>query len=274
MTSQLTTLPDLKTPYALTAAQLQTFQQDGHILLREVAARDEVAAYLPVIRAAVQQHNTETRALAERESRRQAFLQIMNLWAKDEAVRRFSLAKRFAGVAAALLGVDGVRIYHDQALYKEPGGSNTPWHQDQYYWPLDTNNTITMWMPLVDVTADMGTLTFASGTHHEGYLGKLEISEESDEVFAQFLAERDFPLVHGGAMNAGDATFHYGWTLHAAPGNSSNVAREVMTIIYFADGAAVTEPDNPNRERDLTRWLPGLKPGDRAASALNPVAWP
>ena len=42
-------------------------------------------------------------------------------------------------------------LYHDQALFKEPGGGPTPWHQDQYYWPFDTDKTITMWMPLVEV---------------------------------------------------------------------------------------------------------------------------
>lgn len=29
------------------------------------------------------------------------------------------------------LQVDGVRIYHDQALFKSPGGGPTPWHCDQ-----------------------------------------------------------------------------------------------------------------------------------------------
>ena len=60
-------------------------------------------------------------------------------------------APRFAEVAARLLGVEGVRLYHDQGLFKEPGGGPTPWHQDGYYWPLDTERTITLWMPLVDV---------------------------------------------------------------------------------------------------------------------------
>ena len=46
-----------------------------------------------------------------------------------------------------------------------------------------------------------------------------------------------------------------------------------MTIIWFADGARITVPDNPNRARDLERWLPGLKPGDLAASKLNPLVW-
>ena len=36
-----------------------------------------------------------------------------------------------------LLQTPGVRMYHDQALYKEAGGGYTPWHVDQFYWPLD-----------------------------------------------------------------------------------------------------------------------------------------
>ena len=46
-----------------------------------------------------------------------------------------------------------------------------------------------------------------------------------------------------------------------------------MTVIYFADGARVTRPDNRNRELDLATWLPGLAPGDLAASPINPLLW-
>ena len=46
-----------------------------------------------------------------------------------------------------------------------------------------------------------------------------------------------------------------------------------MTVIWYADGARVTEPDNFNRQRDLERWLPGMKPGDLAASELNPLVF-
>lgn len=44
--------------------------------------------------------------------------------------------------------VDGVRIYHDQALNKEPGGGYTPWHCDGYYWPLQSDKILTAWVPL------------------------------------------------------------------------------------------------------------------------------
>lgn len=265
------TLPELSSIYPVAAAQAAEFRRDGHILLRGVASAEEIAAYRPVILAARDRHGAEVTPLEERDTYGKAFLKGMNLWPKDPGVRSFVLARRFGRIAAELLGVKAVRVYHDQALLKEPGGGITPWHQDQHYWPLDTDNTVTMWMPLVDVTPEMGSMHFASGSHRDGYLGDMPISDESEGRFEEFIRERNFRIVPGPAMKAGDATFHYGWTLHGAPGNSTPRTREVMTVIWFADGARVTEPDNFNRARDLERWLPGLKPGDLAASALNPI---
>lgn len=266
-------LPELASDYPVTQEQTTHFQRDGHILLRGVAAKEEIAAYRPVILEAREKYGAEATPLTQRDTYGKAFLKGMNLWPKDEGVKSFVLARRFAKIAADLLGVDGVRVYHDQALLKEAGGGLTPWHQDQHYWPLLTDNTVTMWMPLVDVTPEMGTMHFASGSHKNGYLGDLPISDESEVKFEQFIQERGYTRVPGTAMAAGDASFHYGWTLHGAPGNSSSLTREVMTIIWYPDGTLVGPLDNASRERDRDRWMPGLKPGDLAASVMNPLAY-
>ena len=44
--------------------------------------------------------------------------------------------------------MEGVRVYHDQALNKEPGGGYTPWHCDGYYWPVKSEKIVTAWVPL------------------------------------------------------------------------------------------------------------------------------
>ena len=74
-------------------------------------------------------------------------------------------------------------------------------------------------------------------------------------------------------MNAGDATFHAGWTMHSAPGNPTQVMREVMTVIYVADGSIIVEPDSNARRNDLKNWFPGLNPGDHVSSHLNPLVY-
>jgi ectoine hydroxylase-related dioxygenase (phytanoyl-CoA dioxygenase family) len=273
MTRSDADLPDLSQDYPLTEEQVASYRRDGHVLLRGVCTPEEIAVYREVITDATYRYNTETRPLEERDTYGRAFLQIMNLWENDEAARKFVFARRFAKIAAELMGAEAVRLYHDQALYKEPHGGLTPWHQDRYYWPLDTDHTVTMWMPLVDASEEMGTMTFASGSHKQGFLGHLEISDRSEEAFRQLVKERGFPLASAGAMQAGDATFHSGWTLHSAPGNATDRTREVMTVIYFEDGTRIMTPDNKNRQADLERWLPGQEPGELAASRLNPLLY-
>ncbi len=273
MSAQPDALPGLEDEFPLDAGVVEGFDARGHAVVRGLASTEEVAAYRPVIEAAALAHSRETRPLDERDTYGKAFLQVPNLWRRDQGVARFVLARRFAKAAADLLGVDGVRVYHDQALFKEAGGGRTPFHQDQYYWPLDGDRTITMWMPLVDVTAEIGSMTFASGSHRLGFLGEYAISDESEAAFQTMIADRGLPLDTHGAMAAGDATFHAGWTLHGAPPNPTGVLRAVMTVIYFADGLRAVEPDTPARAFDLTVWLRGVEPGQLAAGELNPLAY-
>ena len=87
-------------------------------------------------------------------------------------------------------------------------------------------------------------------------------------------APSNFPEHTYGAIRAGDATFHAGWTLHRAGPNPTEHMRPVMTIIYFADGAHASEPDSVYQQFDLATWLPGVRPGDIAASPINPLVWP
>lgn len=269
-------LPDLASPHDVPAANIDEYAEKGHTILRGVATPEEIKAYQPVIRQAAFAHNKEHRPLEERgddDPIAKALLQISNLWTLDEASKRFTFAKRFAKVAADLMGVDAVRIYHDQALFKEAGARRTPWHQDQFFWPLDSDKMITMWMPMVDVPAEVGTMSFVSGSQKFGYLGDFPISDESEATFEAMIKGRDLVVETHGAATAGDATFHSGWSLHMAPANPSGNIREVMTVIYFADGMRVSEPENDAQRVDIDRWLPGLVAGDLAATDLNPLVW-
>jgi hypothetical protein len=266
-------LPALESDYALTPEQIEDYRRDGHIKLPGVASREEVAAYRPHLSDALLRYCIETRPMEQRDTYGKAFLKTENLWEKDEACRRFVLARRFGKIAADLMGVDAVRLYHDQAIFKEPGGGHTPWQQDNFYWPLGTEHTITMWMPLVDVTPEMGSMTFASGSHRDGLFASLKISDESDAFFLRHIQAKGYPLTDAGFVGAGDATFHSGWGLHGAPGNASDQVREVMTIIYYADGARVVSPEETGHGWDRDSFLPGCKPGDPAASPRNPIVY-
>src|SRR3954451_18374107 len=150
MASAPTGLPRLDVPYALSGDARRDFERDGHVLLRHVASPVEVAAYRPVIREATFGNTVEKRPLHERDTYGRAFIQVGDIWKKDAAVGGVTLARRFGRIAGDLRAVPAVRRSHDQAPFKEPGGGPTPCRQDQYYWPLDSDRTVPMGMPLVD----------------------------------------------------------------------------------------------------------------------------
>ena len=257
----------------LDPAAAEDFRRNGHVVVRGLASLDEISTYSPAIKDATQLLSGDQRPLSERDTYGKAFIQSMNLWTINPTARKFVFAKRFAKVAADLMGVDGVRLYHDQSLFKEPGGGITPWHQDQVYWPLDTSHTITMWMPLVDVPTDVGSVVFASGSHQQGDLGGSAIGDDSQRHFDRLIEQAQFKLASYAPMRAGDATFHGGWTLHGAPANETTTMRSVMTIIYFADGTRVGEVASPMQRDDHERWLGSLPPGSLADSEMNPLLW-
>jgi ectoine hydroxylase-related dioxygenase (phytanoyl-CoA dioxygenase family) len=156
--------PDIDSHYQLTVEQTEFYRENGFIKLKQVFSPDVIAYYRDEISRKVIELNTETRPLSERSTYDKAFLQVTNLWTKSAQVKQFVFGKRLARIAAELMQVRGVRLWHDQALYKEPGGGITPWQADQYYWPLSSDKSITAWIPLQETLLEMGTVAFAPGS--------------------------------------------------------------------------------------------------------------
>jgi ectoine hydroxylase-related dioxygenase (phytanoyl-CoA dioxygenase family) len=264
--------PDLDSPYPLPAGAAESFAADGFVRLADVLDPVTIAAYEPEITTKVIELNTQHLPLAERDTYGRAFLQVTNLWRHSERVREFVFSRRLAGIAAELLGVDGVRLYHDQALYKESGGGITPWHADQYYWPLGSDRCVTVWVPLQETPDEMGPLAFARGSHRFSHGRELQISDESERELQLALAERDFATVQA-PYRLGEVSYHLGWTFHRAGENNSPIPRRVMTIIYLDADITVAEPVNDFQRADLRAWLPGAEVGTVPDTPLNPVLY-
>lgn len=268
------TLPALTSSYALDPDTVRAFERDGHCLVRGLASTEEVAAYRDPIVDAALSHAWDKRPLKERDTYGRAFLQAFNLWERGPDLRAFTTSHRFAEVAARLLGVDSVALYHDQALCKEAGGGATPWHQDQHYWPIDSAETVTMWLTLEDIAPEVGTMTFVPGTHRMGNLVDLGISDESEAAYRALIADSEWECVTYGAIAAGDATFHRGWTLHSAGPNPTDRMRPVMTVIYVDASALVAEPVNDAQRLDQKVWFDGRSAGSSVVGPRNPVLFP
>src|SRR5690554_1987714 len=202
-------------PYALDEAQIAQFRRDGFIRLKDVFDAHTLRRYGEEITRLTIALNTQTTPLEERSTYDRAFLQVMNLWEQGGLAREFVFGKRLAGIAAALLEVEGVRLYHDQSLYKEPGGGITPAHADQYYWPLASDRTVTAWVPLQAVPREMGPLAFYAGSQDVEFDRDLGISDESEREITANMQAHGFTIVDA-PFDLGEVSFHLGWTFHRA----------------------------------------------------------
>lgn len=273
----MTAFPDqfseiLDEPYQLTSEQVEFYQKNRYIKLKNVFDRDTIAYFNGVISEKVLELSKVVVPLESRDTYGKAFLQLFNLWREDARIKQFVFSKRLAKIAADLMMVEGVRMYHDQALFKEGGGGITPWHADQYYWPLESDKTVTAWIPLQKTPLEMGPLEFSAGSHQIVEGRELGISDESEAVIQQKLRVTDFKHVIE-AFDLGEVSFHSGWVFHRAGANATNSVRKVMTVIFMDRDMKLKRPENDNQINDWNTWCPGAAIGEVINSPLNPILY-
>ena len=263
---------ELDQPYVLSNEQITFYQKNKFIKLKNVFSSDLLEYYSQVITEKVKELNTMHLPLEERDTYDKAFLQVMNIWTKSEVVKSFVFSKRLAKIATDLMEVDGVRMYHDQALFKEPGGGFTPWHADQYYWPLSNDNTVTAWIPLQAVPMEMGPLEFSAQSHQLVGGRDLKISDDSESIIGQKLRIDDFDHIVA-PYELGEVSFHSGWIFHRAGPNQTDLMRKVMTVIYMDHKMLLKEPVNDNQTADWETWCPGAQIGKLINTPINPILY-
>jgi ectoine hydroxylase-related dioxygenase (phytanoyl-CoA dioxygenase family) len=245
------------------------FQRDGFVHLTRLLDPDEVAGYRSAVDAAVERRKrNDTRALADKSPYEQSFIQCQYLWEDCPDVRPLTFHPKVVGAAAALIGAAAMRVWHDQALYKEAGGRETDAHQDHPYWPIVQHHALTAWIPLVAVDHETGCMGYVPGSHR----GRREyVNIFTDPGSGAKLLEQFAPVEPVFVpCKAGDVIFHHGSTAHLAKPNRSSGMRRVHTAIYFADGAVRSE--TPSHHPSVDRA--GIAVGAVIGSGVTPIAWP
>lgn len=255
---------ELAEPYDLDPAAREAFRREAFVRLPAVLSA-------PVVRRLAERLEELLRA-EHGDDVAGRFTALEQMWLHDDLMRAVALSPRLGGLAAELLDEPAVRIYHDNALSKEPGCGRTPWHHDAEHFPLQTVQAVTAWMPMSSIPGRMGPLSFARGRDVRDEVADLEfdkVTSSYDESVAQRFAERQV-AVESHPFAVGDVSFHSALCFHTAGPNLTTQPRRALATTYFADGARVVE--SPTLISGAWRdFLPGVQPGGLAASELNPV---
>ena len=265
-------LKSMNESYPIDQNHIDFYKNNGFIKLKQVYSQEEIDYLNEVITTEVNTLNKQVLAMDQRDTYGKAFLQIMNIWKNSELVKEIVFGKKLAKIATELMEVTGVRLYHDQALYKEPNGGHTPWHADQYYWPLASDKTVTAWIPLQNTPLEWGPLEYSAGSDQLIDGRDKEISDESQQFLETALKNKGFVHVVE-PFDIGEVSFHKGWLYHRAGPNKTNQMRKVMTVIYMDKDMKLKAPENKNQQNDWASWCPGAIIGQTVDSPLNPILY-
>jgi ectoine hydroxylase-related dioxygenase (phytanoyl-CoA dioxygenase family) len=180
-------------------------------------------------------------------------LQRINLWQSNHRARHllFESAKVFGKLACQLEGIERIRIWHDQALYKEAWANPTSWHVDVPYWSFDSVHAISLWVALDDATEKNGCMYFIPGSHkiikkdyeERGEFKEIKIGKNMADVFQAFPEARSLRSV-AVPMKAGSCSFHSGMLIHGANANMTASRRRAMTVQMMPDGSRFNGKQN------------------------------
>jgi ectoine hydroxylase-related dioxygenase (phytanoyl-CoA dioxygenase family) len=260
----------------LTDEQINHYREHGFLVIENFLDADELAHWRETTDEAVEQRLAEGRGFNKLNNQAdpdnyyaRVFTQCLKLADTHAGMRKLMLDPRLGETASALAGIDGIRIWHDQALFKPPFGNPTAWHLDNPYWSFSSRDALSIWVALDDATLGNGSLWYIPGSHKTARFDNVGIGQNLSDLFKVYPEWREVAPV-ACPCPAGSAVFHNGLTAHGAGANMTNRPRRAMTCAYMPDGATF------NGEKNVLpdAYFQSLSVGDVLNdNTINPLIW-
>lgn len=257
----------------ITKTQRELYDQTGFIIIEDFLTLKELEHWRCTTDEAVAQRLASRHGLNNQDDPEayyaQVFVQAIKLLETHAGMAEIMLDAKLGKMAATLAGVDGIRIWHDQALYKKPYGNPTAWHLDNPYWSFSSRQAISIWVPLDDATLKNGCLYYLPGTHKLARWDNAGIGQNIGSLFKIYPEWLKIPSKAVPAK-AGSAVFHNGLVAHGAGANMTNKPRRAMTCAYMPDGSTFNGQKNVLPDD----YFKALKLGDVLNNnKTNPLVW-
>jgi ectoine hydroxylase-related dioxygenase (phytanoyl-CoA dioxygenase family) len=233
------------------AEQRSFFEKEGYLSIPAITDAEEIAWF----------RETYERLLADERAMQVKYTepgasgvinQIFGAELREPKLVQTRYVRNALAMAAELLGVPKEKVSYGGMLliYKPPGaGRDVPWHQDEAYWDTFDNkncHSLSVWMPLDEVTVDSGCMQFLPQSHHADFLNYRQPEGAQPLVLADPV---DVSAAVACPLPPGGATFHHCRTLHYTGPNTSPRGRRACTTIFHG----------PTTDRAVPRPRPWLK---------------
>ena len=221
---------------ALTPDQIQQYQQDGYLIIRNFLDTDEVAKLYQV---AIEDSAVSKNAINVNDSTGKR--SKLSLWYKpgNDTYGLLTRSEQLVESVDALLENPDAAVchFHSKLMQKEPRvGGAWEWHQDYGYWYknefLLPDQMMSVMVAVTDANKENGCLQVIKASHK---MGRVEHGFAGEQVGASQryvdLALKTMELVYV-ELKAGDVLFFHSNILHRSEANLSDQPRWSMISCY------------------------------------------
>ena len=218
----------------------QTFERDGFVLMRGFVSADEVAdlnGQVDRYIAEVLPDLPATEAMFEMKDDPDSLMRLGRMNQHDEFFDRWYNEPRFTETAVALLG-DVVVPTYVQLFDKPPRvGKITPPHQDGFYFMLEPNEALTLWLSLVPSDEENGCMRFVPGSRHRGIRPHARSNVLGFSQGITDFGNADSEAEQAVETQPGDVIAHHSMTIHRTDANPTDRRRRALGLVYYAKRA-------------------------------------
>lgn len=163
--------------------------------------------------------------------------QLVRMNQYDSFFEKLILGDRFVKLAELLL--DSTVMGKNMQWFNKPTGFSraTPPHQDGYYFMLEPNEAVTMWLALDEITEENGCVRYVTGSHLCG----MRSHQRTDTLgFSQGISDyrvKDARKEVAVSARPGDLLVHHSLMIHRADANKSTRKRRALGLVYYSTNA-------------------------------------
>ncbi len=173
----------------------------------------------------------------------------------DKWFHRFFLSDRFLGLAQRLLGTEVVPRNVEYFAKPPRIGAATPPHQDGYYFMIEPNEALTMWVALDDIDEENGCIRYVRGSHRKGLRphaksGVLGFSQGITD-YGPDDRSAEMPML----SRPGDMHIHHSLTIHRADPNRADRPRRALGLVCYSERARHDAESSAAYQQELAREL-------------------
>ena len=269
-------LPD----YQANAADIETYQRDGVVLLKGV-----FKDWVEPLRQGLQRNleNPQNYAFpceSNPGGEPGRFFDSYCNWQLIPEYLDFVSRSCAASMAGQFMQSDHAQFFHEHAFIKTPGTQRaTPWHQDLPYYCVDGMKTATVYVSLDSADADIA-VRFVKGSHRWGrifhprvFLDGSNLNDDFDQAFEavpDIDAQPEIYDISTAALEPGDTIVFDFRTLHGTGDAVIKNTRRAFSTRWMGDDVVYCERPG---ETSPPYTEHGMKSGDRMRGDWFPVLW-